>query len=229
MDFVEICPPVVVAHVRGTDLAVEASHRLFAWMRQEASPECRRAALAEIAGRLDGTAHPAVVEAFAAAVAGHARFLPAATLQAVAEAYGRMPYAPEIARTYFHALRVTGIDVRDMLRGRLTEDWSFAQPYSGAATWHYYLYLASLGEPGALEALADRIARTERGNETALFLRSLAQLPGDAVTEVLRAYAEDPRRVDGMTGPGAPVSVIVAGLLAAREPPKGGEDDAGGR
>lgn len=229
MEFVDICPPVVVAYVRGTDLAEEASHRLFAWMRQEASPECRRAALAEIAGRMDGTAHLAVVEAFAAAVAGHARFLPAATLDAVAGAYGRMPYAPEIARTYFHALRVTGIDVRAMLRGRIVEDWSFAQPYSGAATWHYFLYLASLDEPGALDALADKIARTERGNETALFLRSLAQLEGDAVTEVLRAYADDPRRVDGMTGPGDPVSVFVSGLLAARAPRQGAEDDAGER
>lgn len=225
MDFVDICPPAVVAEVRGTDLAVATSHRLFSWIRREASPECRRAALAEIAGRLDGTAHPTVVEGFAAAVAGNAPFLPAETLAAVAEAYGRMPYTPQIARTYFEALRATGIDVRAWLRGRIVEDWSFSQPYSGAATWHYYLYLASLGEPGALQALADKIARTERGNETALFLRSLAQLDGAAVREVLAAYADDPRRVDGMTGPGAPVSQIVSGLLAARDRSDGKQGD----
>lgn len=216
MDFVDVCPPAVVARVQAEDLSAEGAQGLFSWIGDTATAACRLKALVAIAARMDADSHPGVVRAFASAVTSNARFLPPDALEPLAGAFRRVRIDAEGAAGYFGALRATGIDLRDHLRGRVPEDWSFADPYSGATTWHYHLYLASLQEPGALDALADKIARTESGNAVSLLLQSLDQLGGAEVTEVLRRYLGDERREEGMTGPGSTVGATVEVLLQIR-------------
>ena len=97
------------------------------------------------------------------------------------------------------------------------EDWSFPHPRKNAATWHYYLYLASLDEPGALKKLADKISATEDGNDVTHLLQSLSELRVDGVEDILKLYANDTRRARGVEGPGQLVSKSVALFLRMRE------------
>lgn len=212
----DICPPAVVRQVLTADLAAEENHDLFDWIFETATADCGLAALPAIARRLDDASHPRVVEAFASAVADFARFLPREAIATITEAFRRIPFSEEIAPTCFLALRKTGIDIRPLLKGRIAEDWSFAVPDANATTWYYYLYLASLGEPGALDALAGKIARTEDGQTVWIMLQSLNNLPGDAVTAVLRRYADDPRPLVGVHGPTSAVGKVLAVLLRSR-------------
>jgi hypothetical protein len=157
-----------------------------------------------------------VVGDFCGSVATYARFLDPEIRDSVAAAYRRMPYSDAIAMAYFDGLRQTGIDLRDRLLGRFREDWSFAQPRLNAATCLYYLYLASLGEPGALDRLAEKIAATKDGNDATNLLRSLADLRAPGVAEVLRRYADDQRRADDPEGPGMTIAENVKLFLSMR-------------
>ena len=65
----------------------------------------------------------------------------------------------------FRWLRMNRIDNRDYVRPQMVEDWTFTDPGAeNAATWHYYLYLASLDTPDAMDRLTEKIATTEDGN-----------------------------------------------------------------
>ena len=99
------------------------------------------------------------------------------------------------------------------MRQKVRIDWSFSDPRSNAATWDYYLYLASLGDRDAMAALAEKIAKTENGNEVGLYLASLveAKLPG--TEEILRVYEHDQRRVEGANGPTATLEEMVKAWL----------------
>jgi hypothetical protein len=158
-----------------------------------------------------------VIDDFANSVATYARFMDRDGIAAVREAYLRVPYDPAIALNYFLGLREPGIDLRSHLRLKVVPDWSFTDPRQDAATWHYYIYLATLGEPGALEALADKVAATEDGNDVTNLLASLAELKLKEVDAILRSYAEDQRTADGVEGPGLPISANVELWLMMRE------------
>lgn len=216
MDYVDICPPSVVYKIQEADLKSSDSADLITWVEENADRACAVAALAEVARRLTPEADLQVFDLFCNAVATYARMLDPAQKARIEEAYLRMPYQGDISFNYFLGLRYTGIDIRDALKGRVGIDWSFASPRRDAETWDYYLYLASLDEPGALEALADKIAATKDGNDTTLLLMSLADLPGPAVTEVLKRYAADTRTADGVNGPGLPISENVKLWLSLR-------------
>ena len=215
MDFVDVCPPAVVERVRGADLASMENRDLFAWIVAEGSGDCQIQAIPAVAARLDADSHPLVVDAFCSAVGAYARFLPAEALPEIASAYRRIRFDPAIAHSYFLGLRATGIDLRDHLEGRVPVDWSFTDPIP-SPTWHYHLYLASLDEPGALDRLAEHIARTEDGNDVTAMLNSLHELPGEAVSDILRSYSEDSRTSLAPNGPGLPISTLVGLLLQFR-------------
>lgn len=216
MAFVDYCPPAVIEKVREADLSKAENGTLFSWIAGVAPLDCQVSAVVEIAGRMTARTHPSVIDDFCGSVATYARFLTPEGREAITSAYLRLPYYDFIAVNYFNGLRLTGIDIREYLRKRVPEDWSFTHPRRDAATWHYYLYLASLGEPGALDALARKLADTRSGNDLTNLLDSLAELPGDGVTAILGRYADDPRTADGTEGPGTPVAQTVAVLLALR-------------
>lgn len=209
MAFVDSCPPIVVERVMRVDLGSGENSELFSWIAGQAPLECQVQAVAAIAGRLNRDSHPEVIADFCSSVATYARFFTPLALEQIKHAYLRMPYSDTIALPYFLGLRQTGIDIRDHLASRVKVDWSFTHPRNNAATWHYYLYLASLGEPGALDALADKIARTKNGNDATNLLESLSKLPGEPVAAILRSYATDQRRADGTEGPGATIAETV--------------------
>ncbi|CAN5168774.1 hypothetical protein BH11MYX1_BH11MYX1_38180 [soil metagenome] len=75
------------------------------------------------------------------------------------------------------------------------------------------MYLASLGEPGAYEALASKLASTNNGNDLALLLTDFADLRTPRANEILRRYAHDTRHSDGTRGPGPTIGTMVSLLL----------------
>lgn len=216
MDFADYCPPVVVERVQHADLASGENRGLFSWIASEAELECQVHAVKAVADRLDAESHPQVIDDFSRSVATYARLLTPEAVASVQAAYLRFPYLEAYADGYFAGLRLTGIDIRDRLRGRIREDWSFTHPRRDAATWHYYLYLASLGEPGALDALAAKIADTDNGNDATNLLQSLSELKAEGVDEVLALYLNDTRRADDPEGPGLMIAESVRIFMQMR-------------
>jgi hypothetical protein len=216
MDFADYCPPVVVERVQHADLASRENRRLFSWIASEAALECQVHAVKAVADRLDAESHPQVIDDFSNSVATYARFLASEAVASIMAAYLRFPYFEENASDYFAGLRLTGIDIRDHLRDRIREDWTFSDPWQDAATWHYYMYLASLGEPGAIEALAAKIAGTDDGNDATNLLQSLSELKAEGVPEVLALYENDTRRADAPDGPGPTIAESVKFFMEMR-------------
>ena len=206
------CPPAVLERVRAADLRSADSSALFGTIAAEPIA-CQVAALREVAGRLDATSHPQVIGDFCGTAATLARFLPGEARDEVRAAYLRFSYDASIHASYFLGLRANRIDLRAQLQGKVAEDWSFEHPRRDAATWHYHLYLASLGDAGAYAKLAAKIAATSSGNDATNLLTSLAELGADAAKEIVLRYADDPRRADGPSGPAMRVSETVARLL----------------
>lgn len=206
MDYVDICPPAVVHRIQEADLRSSESSDLITWVEVKSGRECAVAALEAVAKRLGPDSHLSVIDLFCNAVASYARSLDPSQIAIIRAAYRRFPYDPAISFNYFLGLRNTGIDLRDRLRTRVGINWDFASPRRDAETWDYYLYLATLEEPGALDALARKIAETKYGNDATLLLLSLSELRVKGIDEILRSYADDPRTADGVSGPGLPIS-----------------------
>ena len=99
--------------------------------------------------------------------------------------------------------------------GKVSENWDFTGPRKDAQTWHYFLYLASLDEPGAYEALAAKLASTKSGNDLVNLLTSLAELRTPMSKEIIGRYAKDTRRDDDPDGgTGRMVAETVKWLLS---------------
>lgn len=216
MTYVDICPPVVVTRIEQADLQSAEDSNLITWVEENSDRPCAIAALEAIAARLTADSNLTVIDLFCNAVASYAPSLSARQKAVIRAAYLRFPYHPAISFNYFLGLRKTGIDLREALQGRVAESWAFSTPRRDAETWDYHLYLAELGDEDALEALADKIARTDSGNDVTLMLLSLADVPGAAVDDILRRYDDDPRTADGVSGPGLPVAENVRLLLSMR-------------
>lgn len=219
MDYLSLCPPSVADLIRTSNLESPESGTLFSEIAGRSALDCQVAAVGAIADRLTPYSDPQALDDFFGAVATYARFLPPEDIAAVRDAYLRIPYQPALALNYFGGLMATGIDIRGRLKNRVPEDWTFAQPRRDAATWHYHLYLASLGDSHALQALADKIAATADGNDATNLLQSLSELKADGVDTILQSYADDPRTADGTEGPGLPISENIKLFLMMRESP----------
>lgn len=216
MDYVNVCPPAIVYRIQEADLKSSASSDLLTFVQGAGDRRCVLAATEAVARRISALTDPQVFGAFANTVASYASDFEPDQIPVIREAYLHYPYNRKISGEYFAGLRRTGIDLRDELRGKIHPNWSFATPYSEGDTWDYYMYLASLEEPGALEALAAKIAETKGGNDVTLFLTSLADLPGPAVDAVLHRYAHDTRTADGVDGPAMSLADTVTHLMSMR-------------
>lgn len=213
------CPPAVIERIHAADLSSDDNDSLFSWIESEASLECQLHSVGAIAGRIDGSTHPLVFSDFASSAATYADLLGPDDVEAVRQAYLRFPYDEDIAAIYFLGLRTLRIDIRDRLRPAVVEDWSFTDPGSDAATWHYYLYLASLDEPEALDKIARKLAATQNGNDLTNLLRSLGEVKTQGVTDLLLSYSNDQRRSDDPeeTGGGPTISETIGYIMQLRE------------
>jgi hypothetical protein len=210
------CPDNVREHIQSADLTSSESSTLFAWIAEHSPLECQVHAVGAVAERLGADSDPQVIDDFCAAAATYARFLEPEDRTKVRDAYTRFPYDRSIALNYFGGLRSNLIDIRAQLIGKIQEDWTFENPRRDAATWHYYLYLASLDTPGAYEALRKKLADTENGNDLTNLLKSLAELETPRTKDILLEYREDMRTADGPVGPAMTVSETVKILLNNR-------------
>ncbi len=219
MNYVDVCPPAVVYEIEKADPRLSDSSGLILWVASHAERPCTLAAIEAVARRLMPDSDLTVIDLFCNAVASYADLLDANQKAVIREAYLRFPYQPAISFNYFLGLREARIDLREEFRGKIAIDWTFASPNNDAQTWDYYLYLAALDEPGALEALAAKIAETGNGNDVTLLLMSMAELPGRGVDEILKRYASDQRTADGVNGPGLTIAANVRLMLANRGTP----------
>ena len=207
------CPPAVIEYVQTVDLAASDNSELFSWIASNSPLECQVDSLVTVAGRLDDTSHPQVIDDFCASAATYARLLTPEAKQSVKDAYLRFPYHQSIAMNYFNGLRYNKIDIRPHLKGKTTEDWTFEHPRLNAATWHYYLYLASLDETGAYEALEKKLAATANGNDATNLIKSLAEVRTGRTKNILLQYRHDTRHAEGPEGPELTIAETVSILL----------------
>jgi len=207
------CPPAVIQHVQTVDLAASENSDLFSWIAENSSLECQVHSLVAVAERLDDTSHAQVIDDFCGSVATYARFLEPEAKEKIKLSYLRFTYYPSIAMNYFNGLRYSQIDTRPQLKGTIKEDWTFNHPRQKAETWHYYMYLASLDEPGAYEALEKKLAAIKNGNDLTNLIKSLADLRTERTKNILLQYSKDTRRADSPVGPGQMIAETVSILL----------------
>ncbi len=219
MDFyqeiIDHCSQPVAAEVRALQPgAPDGADILLDLMETRGlSVDCNRAVLGYLAGRLGNTATLGFVTDYFY----YANQLAEGNAPEVREAIGRAALAvdfgqmPDAAVSVFTALRANRIDIRPALGRTFSEDWSFSSPAD--PTWQYYIYLADLGTPGAIEALAAKIATTLYGNDVALLLSSLATVHREEARRVLESYLDDQRHADGVNGPGLSIAMTVKLLL----------------
>jgi hypothetical protein len=186
---------------------------LFSWIEENSKQECVVHCVTLVAKRLDNACDPQVISDFCGTTATYAKFIKPDARREIKAAYLRFEYNQSIARQYFIGLRYNQIDVRPQLKHKIKEDWSFKRPRKNAATWHYYLYLASLNEPGAYIALAKKLAATKDGNDATNLIKSLADLKTKQIKDILLKYKEDERHSDGPDGPGPTIAQTVTALL----------------
>lgn len=217
MDFIDVCPPIVVERLMNIDLTSSENAPLFSWVAEQSSLNCQIQSVIVVASKLNANSHPQIISDFCGSVATYSGFFTPLAIDQIKQAYLRVPYYESIAPSYFIGLRDTKIDIRDHIKTIVGEpDWSFTHPRKNAATWHYYLYLASLHEPGAIDALAQKISDTRNGNDATNLLESLSQLKGQHVTKVLKQYENDDRHADGTNSPALKISENVKFWLENR-------------
>jgi len=213
MDIDMNCPPDVIEYVQTVNLASSENSKLFSWIATNSSLECQLDSLAAVAERLDDLSNPQVIDDFCASVATYARLLTPETTKKVRAAYIRFPYHQSIAMNYFNGLRYKKIDIRSHLKGKIKEDWTFKSPRLNAETWHYYLYLASLEDLGAYEALKKKLAATVNGNDAMNLIKSLAEVRTEHTKKILLQYRDDTRRAEGPEGPEQTIAETISSLL----------------
>ncbi len=204
------CSAEIVDLITKTDLTAAGASAIFSSLRDHPPVTCQVRAIEAIAKRIDAQTDPLVMSEFGGWAATLSKFLIPAVVAEIKAAYQRFPYTDSIALSYFLGLRQNAIDIRDRLKDQVPEDWSFSHPRGqDAATWHYYLYLASLEDPAAFPALSQKIAATENGNDAANLLADLSQVKVAGVRQIIESYADDTRHTDGPNGPGAMISELV--------------------
>lgn len=215
MEFSEMnCPPAVIEYVQTIDLTSSDNSMMFSWIEEHADLVCQVHSLVAIARRLDARSNPQVIDDFCSTAATYAPYLKQGAKEAVRAAYLRFPYDSSISMGYFNGLRYNNIDIREHLQGKIPLNWSFVHPRDAdAETWDYYLYLASLEQPGAYDALAAKIAQTEDGNDVTNLIQSLADLKTEQTKNILLKYKQDERHAEGPHGPAMKIGETVSIIL----------------
>lgn len=212
---VDHCSMPVAAEVRsladGTPQGSDALADIL-WDRGLADG-CLASILGYFANRIGPGTEPAFVTVYFTTAGDLAHANPPAVREAIAAAATRVPFGqmPEAGVPVFGALRANRIDIRPALAETFVSDWSFVRPQ--APTWQYHLYLADLGTPGAVAALAEKIAATTNGNDATNLLKSLATVRNDEVRVVLETYRDDRRHSDAPDGAGLTIAETVGFLL----------------
>ncbi len=203
------CPPEVVDIVRSVDLTLSTSTEVFSQIASSNERACEAEAMVAIAARIDASADDQVRSMFCSETGTYARFFSDEDRATIEAAYRRIPYVEHNAKSYFIGLQYNRIDIRDHLRGKIREDWSFTSPDHHAQTWFHFMYLASMDEPGAYGALERKIGATRSGNDVFLLLTSLSSLHTPRTKAILERYRDEKRLTDGADGPGAPVGTLI--------------------
>lgn len=206
------CPPNLAVEIRQIDVTLQDSGQIISEIVDKSflNAHCIEAMLVTIAKKINALTDQLVLSNFFSSLATHHKILSDNAKSQIKEGILRARYMQSIAAYYFTALRYNQIDVRDYLQDKIIEDWSFTHPRAeNAATWHYYLYLASLNEPGAIEALDKKIAITASGNDVTNLLTSLYDLKSEEAFDILLKYKDDMRRADAPEGEGMSISETV--------------------
>lgn len=213
------CPAEYVALAKAEDLSRFPQNDVLGVVWAQSGkwrPDCLNALIVWFAPRIGPRAHEQQIRDWLGYLAGYEGRLPAAQLQVVVDALLRLAYDPKLAKPFFEALIVHGIDIRAELAARVVPDWAFARPESQVGsdhTWHYFRYLAVMAEPGAYRALADKVAATGNANAVMMFLDSLAKLRTPEARAILEQYRHDPRNIITASGKAEPLAASVAVML----------------
>lgn len=219
LDFAQKCPPSVSNLIKNANLESSDTVPFFSKIASQSDLECQVASVVAIAKRITEKSHQQMHDDFFSAVGTYSKFFKPDMIEVIAEAYQRIPYDSYFAVNYFWGLSQTKIDLRDELKTKIKEDWSFTNTRSNASTWHYFMYMATLGDKKALNALAQKIKKTSNGNDATNFLSALSELKAEGVDEILLSYANDSRTCDGADEPGLPISENVKIWMMMRQTP----------
>ena len=216
--FLDNCPVEIVAEVKAADLIRPIGEDIFFTVENSnAGPVCALASTLYLAPKISRRSSLEVQIGFLSSAATYAGLFPVDSLPAIADAILKIQRTNENTFIYFKALRLNKIDVRTVLFGSVVPNWAFQHPRDmDAATWHYNLYLASLGEDDALNALIDKVQTTMDATAVYALLVDLAELPAKEVTQLLRSYLDDTRSTRGSNGPGATLGELVPVLVDRR-------------
>ena len=210
----ESCSQEVLDHVESADLTSSESSDLSSWIAENSELECQVHCVGLVAQRLDAMSDLQVVGDFCGSVATYARFLEPEAKGHIEGAYLRVRDDSSISTNYFTGLRYSQIDIREHVKDRVPEDWTFTHPRRDAATWHYHLYLASLEESESYDLLEKKLEETQNGNDATNLIKSLGDLKTERTQSILEKYRTDQRTADDPVGPGPKIADTVELLLS---------------
>lgn len=216
MDYMELvnvtCPPEIAVEVRAMTGNAASGDTLWD-LAPGLEPDCGNNVLGLLADKVDADADDIFLSAYFTAATRMSNTLTTDVRATIGNAASQVNIEdrPDLARTYFTALMVNQIDIREALALRAIGPLWGGDPRSVA--WQYHLYLAALDTPDAVKALADHTATIENGNDATNLLRSMATLRKPAIRDVLATYSDDMRHADGPDGPGARISETVTVLI----------------
>lgn len=207
------CPLSVIKHISEVDLRSSDNSTLFSWIAANSSLECQVYSLALVGKRLDRLSDRQVIGDFCSSAATYSKFLNPELIKEVKAAYLKFGHHQISGENYFNGLRYNLIDIRPQLIGVIKEDWSFLNPKNGAQTWHYNLYLASLGDHNAYIAIEKKLLSTPKGNDLVNLIASMATLKTKKIKKILIQFKNDLRHSDTPEGPGLTVGEKVSSII----------------
>lgn len=213
------CPAEYVALARAEDLSRFPQNNVLGTVWAQSGtwrPACINALIVWFAPRVNASTHDQQLRDWLGYLAGYEGRLPDDLHPVVRDALLRIGYDRRLAKPYFDALIVHRINIREELSARVLPDWTFGRPVSQDGsdhTWHYFRYLAVMQEPGAYQALADKVAATRNANAVMMFLDSLAKLRSPQARAILEVYRDDPRQILTASGVAEPLADSVRVML----------------
>ncbi len=185
------CPVEFVQRLDEWDLKKYADGFIFSDLLNARERGCAAAIANALTAQIVPGLHYDTYRAWLGIQYQRARALDPSQLQATRAAALRIDYEPRLASKLLPMLWRNEIDLRAELAPRFADD---RPDLTDEERWWWGLYLAHMGEPGAMDLLAAVMSRDTEAYETINRFDQIARFDTPEAKALIASYSDDPRR-----------------------------------